>query len=171
MITVWAGRLTPQASVAMQTRTWIDPSANSSSTNPWLSLDIPAWWMAKLNGKRSFRLLSFMLPSSSIRISWTALSGLMDWVIVSFSIAVSLRNLVVFAVSLREQASGSCLLGQGPFRSRLHWWSGTTQSLSSLWHQWTAVEDCKAYTTHQSRKCPFSHQLKGRLQCPHNWAM
>ena len=31
----------PQASIAVQTRTWIDLSANSSSTNPRSSLDIP----------------------------------------------------------------------------------------------------------------------------------
>jgi replicative superfamily II helicase len=41
MMTVWAGRLTPQASVAVQTRTWMLPSAKSAwteSKGAWVEL-------------------------------------------------------------------------------------------------------------------------------------
>ena len=47
MMTVWAGRLTPQASVAVETRTWMWRSAKRSSTSVLSSLDMPAWCMAK----------------------------------------------------------------------------------------------------------------------------
>jgi len=40
MITVWAGKFTPQASVEVDTRTWICLSANKSSTNVRSTLQI-----------------------------------------------------------------------------------------------------------------------------------
>ena len=42
IITVWAGRLTPQASVAVQTRTLTRPSEKSFSTRFLSLLSIPA---------------------------------------------------------------------------------------------------------------------------------
>lgn len=42
MMTVWAGRLTPQARVAVDTSTWMCLSANSSSTRVLSTLFIPA---------------------------------------------------------------------------------------------------------------------------------
>ena len=42
IITVWAGRLTPQASVAVQTRTLTRPSEKSLSTRFLSLLSIPA---------------------------------------------------------------------------------------------------------------------------------
>lgn len=53
MMTACAGRLMPQASVAVHTSTLTSPSANSRSTR-FLSLrSMPAWWMLKPSAKRS----------------------------------------------------------------------------------------------------------------------
>jgi hypothetical protein len=83
---------------------WLGESTypHSSSTNPRSSLDIPAWWMANPNGSKSRKLESLTLPASSVRISLVAPSGFTNCVIVSFSTAISLKNLAVFAVSFRE---------------------------------------------------------------------
>jgi len=53
MMTACAGRLTPQASVAVHTSTLINPSENSLSTRLRSCLSMPAWWMLKPSPKRS----------------------------------------------------------------------------------------------------------------------
>lgn len=53
IITAWAGRFTPQAKVAVQTRTRIKPRANSCSTIVRSCLNIPAWWMLNPSGNSS----------------------------------------------------------------------------------------------------------------------
>ena len=55
IITVWAGRLTPQARVAVDISTCMWPSANRSSTRVLSILFIPALWIAKPYGSKSFK--------------------------------------------------------------------------------------------------------------------
>ena len=42
--TVWAGRFTPHARVAVETKTWRCPSEKRSSTRVLSDLLRPAWW-------------------------------------------------------------------------------------------------------------------------------
>ena len=53
MITVWAGKFTPQARVDVETKTWIWRSANKSSTKVRSTLFNPAWWTPNPKGSKS----------------------------------------------------------------------------------------------------------------------
>lgn len=54
MITAWAGRFTPQARVAVQTRTLTWPLENMLSIRLRSDLNMPAWWIPKPSGNISF---------------------------------------------------------------------------------------------------------------------
>jgi len=64
MITVCAGRLTPQARVAVQTSTFKSPCENSFSTRLRSALSIPAWWMPTPFSNNAFSSLFLDLPTS-----------------------------------------------------------------------------------------------------------
>ena len=57
MITASADRLTPQASVAVDTRTLIRPLEKRCSTTDRLVRNIPAWWMLKPSENKSLNCL------------------------------------------------------------------------------------------------------------------
>ena len=54
MMTQWAGRLTPHASVAVQTRTRTCPFMKRRSIRFLSERSIPAWWIPNPNGKSAF---------------------------------------------------------------------------------------------------------------------
>ena len=54
MMTVCAGRLTPQASVAVQQRTFTWPSEKRRSVRLRSERSMPAWWMPKPDLKSCF---------------------------------------------------------------------------------------------------------------------
>lgn len=57
MMTAWAGKLTPQASVAVHTRTFMYPLENMCSTSVRSCRNIPAWWIPKPSGNISLTCL------------------------------------------------------------------------------------------------------------------
>lgn len=57
MITAWAGKLTPQAKVAVQTSTFIYPLVNNFSIILRSCLANPAWWMPNPYWTRSYNSL------------------------------------------------------------------------------------------------------------------
>ena len=104
MMTVWAGRFTPQASVAVETKIFKCLSANSSSTKSLSGLDKPAWWIPIPSTSSSFKSLleivySFVIAS---RIFLLSESGLMILFSSSRVKAVYLSAFAVLTVSLRE---------------------------------------------------------------------
>lgn len=54
MMTAWAGRLTPQARVAVHTSTLTRPLEKRLSMRLRSERSMPAWWIPKPSGKISF---------------------------------------------------------------------------------------------------------------------
>lgn len=102
MMTVWAGRLTPHASVAVDTSTCTWPSANRSSTRVLSDRAMPAWWMAKPWGSRSRSSALLQVAASSFSTSRDAESSRTNRSSAPELSAASRMKRAVLAVSLRE---------------------------------------------------------------------
>mmetsp|Transcript_574 Transcript_574/g.1538 ORF Transcript_574/g.1538 Transcript_574/m.1538 type:complete len:267 (-) Transcript_574:621-1421(-) len=103
MMTVCAGRFTPQARVAVLTSTCTCCSRNRSSTRDRSDRGIPAWWIANPYGRRSFSSRSLTFSSASdCKISRLAESSRRKRLSVSLLRAMSRIVRAVLPVSLRE---------------------------------------------------------------------
>jgi hypothetical protein len=109
MITVCAGRFTPQASVAVDTNTLIWLSAYNYSTSNLSFLSRPALWMPIPYGNKSFKSWLLACLASYCKISLLMLSPDPPrnlW-ISSLAIAMSLIILAVLTVSFLEWTNTS----------------------------------------------------------------
>ncbi len=91
-----------KSAVHETTLTWICRSANKSSTRVRSTLVIPAWWMAKPYGSKSFNSADFTCSDSCRRTSVEAEPSLKKMPKVSFSRHMSRIARAVLPVSLRE---------------------------------------------------------------------
>ena len=75
IITAWVGRLTPQASVAVDTSTFISPSEKRRSTIDRFVLNMPAWWMLKPSENKSLNCL--LAEARTCKIIYCIILGLL----------------------------------------------------------------------------------------------
>ena len=106
--------------------------------------------------------------------SWTTESGLTNWVIISFSMARSRRNLAVLTISLRKWTNkvfDSCRYGRAPFHSRLHSWLDISWWFSSRswWRQWIVVGEHTGDMMRQSRISLWIDQRRERWRRSDSW--
>ena len=66
MMTVCAGKFTPQAKVAVDTKIFKCLSANNSYTKSLSGLDKPAWWIPIPSTNNSFKSLLFIVSYFAI---------------------------------------------------------------------------------------------------------